>query len=141
MDEKTYKALPIGERLELALSETLPDAVRPYMAREQWMHVKCYFARRLDLRPAEIATLLDDDDYVIRLCIAKREDLTPEQLERCVSDREPNVRYAVARNVRLSDAQRARLLRDEDPLVRRAAEKGPRALRTRQRPGQARVIR
>ncbi|QKT03689.1 hypothetical protein HUS23_07605 [Ectothiorhodospiraceae bacterium 2226] len=141
MDEQTYKALPIGERLELALSEDLPRAVRPFMVREQWMHVKCYFARRMDLTGAEVAALLEDDDYVIRLCIAKREDLTPEQIERCVSDREPNVRYAVARNRRLADEQRARLLQDEDPLVRRAAQKGPRAVRTRRRPGQVEVIR
>ncbi|MEJ2687244.1 MAG: hypothetical protein P8124_08555 [Gammaproteobacteria bacterium] len=108
---------------------------------EQWMHVKCYFARRLDLRPGEITALLDDPDHVIRLCIAKRRDLSPGQVDRCVSDPDANVRYFVARSPLLTRDQRERLLADEDPLVRQAARKGPRPVRTRQRPGQAELIR
>jgi len=139
--EKTYKALPLSQRMELALSMALPDAYRPLMLEEQWMHVKCYFARRMDLRPGEITALLDDPDHVIRLCIAKRRDLSPEQVDRCVSDPDPNVRYFVARNPLLTGHQRERLLGDEDPLVRQAARKGPRPARTRQRPGQAELVR
>lgn len=139
--KREYKALPLDARMALALSDALPDAYRPLMLVEQWMHVKCYFARRLDLRPHEIAHLLDDQDHVIRLCIAKRPDLTPEQVERCVQDRDPNVRYFIARNPLLTAEQRARLTADEDDLVRRAAAKGPREPQTRQRPGQAVLVR
>ncbi|MEW5790459.1 MAG: hypothetical protein ACOY4L_05990 [Pseudomonadota bacterium] len=139
--ERQYKSLSIGERMDLALSADLPEAYRPFLLRDQWMQIKCYFARRLDLRPDEVTVLLDDQDHVIRLCIAKRHDLTPEQVARCVTDRDPNVRYFVARNPLLSEAQRQRLLEDEDELVRAAARKGPRELRVRQRPGQAEVIR
>ncbi|MGA7801287.1 MAG: hypothetical protein WCC36_10800 [Gammaproteobacteria bacterium] len=127
--------------MELALSLALPEEYRPLMVKEQWMHVKCYFARRMDLRPREITALLDDPDHVIRLCIAKRHDLTPEQVARCVHDPDPNVRYFVARNPLLNDDQRRQLLGDEDGLVRQAARKGPRPARTRQRTGQAELIR
>lgn len=139
--ERAYKALPLEERLQLALSPDLPAAYRTFMLREQWMVTKCYFARRLDLRPAEIEALLRDPDHVIRLCLAKRHDLSPAQVERCVNDRDPNVRYFIARNPLLSAAQRERLLRDPDPMVCRAATKGPRPLKTRCRPGQAELIR
>lgn len=138
--EKTYKALSLGERMALAVSDALPGEYRSLMLREQWMQIKCYFARRADLTPEEYTALLDDDDHVIRLCIAKRDDLTPELVERCVGDRDPNVRYFIARNPRLSDDLRRQLLADPDPLVRRAAAKGPKALEYRQRPGQTRLI-
>ncbi len=140
-DEAAYKALSLDERLALALSEALPEAFRPFMVAEQWMVTKCYFARRMDLRAAEVEALLADQDHVIRLCIAKRPDLSAEQVARCVGDRDPNVRYFIARNPLLSVTQRERLLGDEDPLVRKAAGKGPRPLKTRRRPGQAELIR
>jgi hypothetical protein len=139
--EHQYKALSLEARMELALSASLPEAYRSLMVREQWMHVKCYFARRLDLRADEISALLDDQDHVIRLCIAKRPDLSPAQIERCVGDRDPNVRYFIARHPGLSVDQRERLLADEDALVRRAAAKGPRPPQTRQRAGQALLVR
>jgi len=139
---RAYKALPLEQRLALALSDPLTELDRrAILMHEQWMQVRCYFARRFDLRPPEIAVLLADQDHVIRLCIAKRDDLTPDQVQRCVEDRDPNVRYFIARNTLLTDAQRARLLTDIDELVRRAAAKGPRATRVGQRPGQARLIR
>lgn len=138
---REYKALPLDERMALALSDALPEAYRPLMLAEQWMHVKCYFARRLDLRPDEVARLLDDQDHVIRLCIAKRTDLIPGQVERCVHDRDPNVRYFIARSPLLTPEQRTRLAADEDELVRRAAAKGPREPQIRQRPGQAPLVR
>jgi len=139
--ERQYKALSIAERMELALSSDLPEAYRPLMVRDQWLHVKCYFARRLDLHSDEIVQLLDDQDHVIRLCIAKRTDLSPEQIERCVADCDPNVRYFIARNPLLTETQRGRLLSDPDDLVCRAARKGPRVPRLRQRPGQAPLLR
>lgn len=138
--EKQYKALPLEERLELALSENLPEAYRPFMVREQWMVVKCYFARREDLTLDEVNTLLDDQDHVIRLCLAKRQDLTPQMVERCVNDRDPNVRHAIARNPLITATQKQILLQDEDELVSRAAKKGPRAAQYRQREGQARLV-
>lgn len=138
--EKQYKALPLEERLALALSEHLPDAYRPFMVREQWMVVKCYFARRVDLRPEEVSALIQDQDHVIRLCIAKRQDLSAELVEQCVTDRDPNVRYFIARNPMITVAQRARLLNDEDELVSRVAKKGPREAQFRQRPGQTKLI-
>jgi hypothetical protein len=138
--EKTYKAIPLQERLDLALSPDLPAAYRPFMVEEQWMVVKCYFARRADLEPHEVSALLNDQDHVIRLCIAKRPDLAPEMVERCVTDRDPNVRYFIARNALISAGQRARLEADEDPLVARAAKKGPKETQYRQRPGQAQLI-
>ena len=61
--EKRYKALPLGERMALAVSDSLPAEYRPFMLREQWMQIKCYFARRADLSPDEYAALLDDDDF------------------------------------------------------------------------------
>lgn len=139
--ERQYKALSLEARMELALSATLPEAYRALMVREQWMHVKCYFARRVDLRPEEISALLGDQDHVIRLCIAKRADLDAAQIERCVGDRDPNVRYFIARHPALTADQRNRLLTDEDALVRRAAAKGPRPTQTRQRNGQAALVR
>lgn len=138
--ERQYKALPLEERLDLALSETLPEAYRPFMVCEQWMVIKCYFARRADLRPNEVEALIQDQDHVIRLCIAKRHDLTPSMVEKCVNDRDPNVRYFIARNPLINPEQRKHLLRDPDPLVSRAAQKGPREIQYRQRPGQARLI-
>lgn len=139
---RTYKALPLDQRLALALSDSLTEFERhAILVHEQWMQVRCYFARRLDLRPHEVAMLLDDQDHVIRLCIAKREDLTPEQVQRCVADRDPNVRYFIARNRLLTAAQREGLQADPDELVRRAAAKGPRPMRTGQRPGQAPLVR
>lgn len=138
--EKRYKALPLGERMALAVSDSLPAEYRPLMLREQWMQIKCYFARRADLSPDEYTALLGDDDHVIRLCIAKRGDLPAELVERCAHDRDPNVRYFIARNPNLSEALRSELLEDPDPLVRRAAAKGPRPVEYRQRPGQARLI-
>lgn len=136
-----YKALSLGERMDLALSVALPAAYRPLLLADQWMQIKCYFARRLDLQPHEVAALLEDPDHVIRLCIAKRHDLSPAQVERCVVDRDPNVRYFIARNPLLDESQRQRLLNDGDELVRMAARKGPRELKIRHRPGQAEIIR
>lgn len=138
--EKTYKALSLGERMALAVSDALPGEYRQFMLREQWMQIKCYFARRADLSPEEYSALLDDDDHVIRLCIAKRGDLTPQMVVRCANDRDPNVRYFIARNPSLTQALRSKLLEDPDPLVRRAAAKGPKPIEYRQRPGQARLI-
>ncbi|BBP05471.1 hypothetical protein TPL01_03700 [Sulfuriferula plumbiphila] len=138
--EKHYKALPLDQRLDLALSETLPAAYRPFMVREQWMVIKCYFARRADLSQDEVAALIEDQDHVIRLCIAKRPDLTPAMVEKCVKDRDPNVRHAISRNALISEAQRAQLRQDEDPLVARAAAKGAKETQYRQRPGQSRLI-
>lgn len=139
--ERQYKSMSIGERMELALSADLPDCYRPFLLRDQWMQIKCYFARRLDLQPPEIAALLGDQDHVIRLCIAKRADLTPEQVACCVNDRDPNVRYFIAKSPLISEAQRQKLLNDEDDLVRAAAKKGPREPKIRARPGQAPLIR
>ncbi|MHB1566533.1 MAG: hypothetical protein ACYCXG_07415 [Acidiferrobacter sp.] len=140
--ERLYKALPLEERLALALRPELADHERHLILhREQWLQVRCYFARRADLRPDEIGILLDDADHVIRLCIAKRGDLTANQIERCVSDCDANVRYFVARNPGLHPQQRERLLADADPLVRRAAAKGPRAPRITGRPHQALLVR
>lgn len=139
--EKTYKALPLAERMALAVSDALPREYRALMLREQWMQIKCYFARRADLTAEEYTALLDDDDHVIRLCIAKRGDLPIELIERCASDRDPNVRYFIARNPGLTETLRQRLLADPDPLVRRAAAKGPKPVEYRQRPGQTRLIR
>lgn len=138
--ERQYKALGLEERMQLALSAQLASPYRALMLREQWMHIKCYFARRLDLTAHEVETLLDDQDHVIRLCIAKRGDLTPEQIARCVADRDPNVRYFIARHPKITATQRAQLLQDDDVLVRRSAAKGPRAPRIRQRPGQAPLV-
>ncbi|MHB8253271.1 MAG: hypothetical protein ACYDEV_06120 [Acidiferrobacter sp.] len=141
-NERAYKALPLEDRLQLALREQLSDRDRDLILhREQWMQVRCYFARRADLRPHEVAVLLNDQDHVIRLCIAKRRDLHPEQVARCVTDRDPNVRYFIARNVLLPADLRLNLQNDADPLVRRAAAKGPRAPRMAARPGQALLIR
>lgn len=139
--EQQYKALPLAERMALAVSDELPGEYRPLMLREQWMQIKCYFARRADLTPEEVATLLNDDDHVIRLCIAKRDDLSPDMIARCAADRDPNVRYFVARNPLLPETLRDQLLADVDPLVRRAAAKGPKPVTYRQRPGQTKLIR
>ncbi|NOT17370.1 MAG: hypothetical protein HOP20_04780 [Sulfuriferula sp.] len=138
--EKQYKALPLADRLDLALSDNLPQAYRPFMVHEQWMVIKCYFARRADLGMEEIGALINDQDHVIRLCIAKRPDLTPEMIASCVNDRDPNVRHAICRNANLSAAQRQQLQADIDPLVARAATKPPKETQYRQRPGQAKLI-
>jgi len=138
--EKQYKSLPLEERLELALSLNLPETYRPFMVREQWMVVKCYFARRADLTQEEVSALIEDQDHVIRLCLAKRQDLSPQMVERCVNDRDPNVRYFIARNPLITEEQKQQLLQDEDPLVSRAAKKGPREAQYRQRPGQTILI-
>lgn len=139
---RLYKALPLEERLALALNKDIDAIDRDNIVhREQWMQVRVYFARRLDLLPAEIEVFLNDQDHVIRLCIAKRSDLTPGQVAQCVADRDPNVRYFIARNMRLTSSQRELLLHDADPLVQRAATKGPRAPRITGRPGQALLIR
>jgi len=140
--EKAYKALSLEERLALALREHLTETERELILhREQWMQVRCYFARRADLKPHEVATLLGDQDHVIRLCMAKRIDLNPEQVAQCATDRDPNVRYFIARNASLPEDLRVGLLNDADPLVRRAAAKGPRTPRIEARPGQAPLIR
>ncbi len=137
-----YKNLSLEDRLALALKTELTVAERDCILRhEQWMQVRCYFARRADLTAGEIAVLLDDQDHIIRLCIAKRPDLDASQVARCVRDRDPNVRYFIARNSLLETAQRQILLEDTDPLVRRAAAKGPRPARIEGRPGQAVLIR
>ncbi len=138
--EKQYKSLPLEERLNLALSDALPLAYRPFMVREQWMVIKCYFARRADLNSEEIAALIADQDHIIRLCIAKRPDLTAEMVDTCVNDRDPNVRHAISRNPATSSLQRAQLRQDSDPLVARAAAKGPKPPQYRQRPGQALLV-
>ncbi|MFO8155933.1 MAG: hypothetical protein ACQERR_07380 [Pseudomonadota bacterium] len=139
---RAYKARSLDERLALALLPE-PEAIdrRLIVEIEQWMQVRCYFARRLDLRPHEINAFLGDDDHVIRLCIAKRTDLGAEQIARCVADRDPNVRHAIARNPDLTPEQRRQLLTDEDDIVRQAAARGPRTMRTRQRPGQTKLVR
>lgn len=138
--EKQYKALPLAERLDLALSDSLPADYRPFMVREQWMVIKCYFARRADLNMEEVNALIADQDHVIRLCIAKRPDLTTEMIDSCVNDRDPNVRHAICRNANLRPSQRQQLQQDIDPLVARAATKPPKETQYRQRPGQTRVI-
>lgn len=138
--EKQYKALPLAERLDLALSDALPLAYRPFMVEEQWMVIKCYFARRADLTLTEVTALIADQDHVIRLCIAKRPDLTAEMVALCVNDRDPNVRHAISRNPTISPTQRAQLQKDSDPLVARAAAKGAKETRFRQRPGQTLLI-
>ena len=138
---KTYKAIPIPQRMDMALSATLEDKWRYFIVRDQHSQVKAYFSRRLDLTPEEVAILLADPDQTVRLNCAKRDDLTAEQVEKCVADRDPNLRYFIARNPLLTEAQRARLLADEDPLVRKAAAKGPKQRVTRARPGQAEMIR
>jgi hypothetical protein len=141
MDAQQWRTLSLDEKMRWALSADLPEALRPLLLREQWMQTRCYFARRADLRPHEVAELVADQDYVIRLCLAKRPDLTAEQVARCAGDPDPNVRYAIARNPLLTDAQRTRLCADEDELVRQAAAKGPRPSETRCRPGQAALLR
>ena len=138
--EKQYKALPLEERLELALSNHLPEFYRPFMVKEQWMVVKCYFARRADLTQDEVNTLMDDQDHVIRLCLAKRQDLTPQMVTRCVNDRDPNVRHAIARNPLITAEQKLTLQQDEDELVSRAAKKEPREAQYRQREGQTKLV-
>ncbi len=139
--EKQYKAIPLEERIAMSLAEEIPEQWRPYVIRDQWLVVKCYFSRRADLRPSEVAVLAEDDDYVIRLSIAKREDLTPEMVQAFVADRDPNVRHAIARNRLLPEAMREMLKSDVDELVTQAAKKGAREVRFRQRPGQAVLIR
>lgn len=142
MDYQTaYQALSTEDRKALALSDDLECGFRPFLVRDQWSLVKIYFGRRVDLRPEEIAVLIDDPDQTVRITCARREDLTPEQVERCVRDRDPNLRYFIARNVLLDEAQRARLRVDVDPLVRKAAAKGPKRRGRRRRPGQAELIR
>ena len=136
-----WRSLDLKERLRWALAPEIPESYREALAQEQWMQTRCYFARRQDLRPGEVAQLAQDGDYVIRLCIAKRPDLTPEQLDAFCQDRDPNVRYAVARNPLLSAEQRQGLLDDPDEVVRQAAAKGSRPSQTRQRPGQASLYR
>jgi len=137
---KKYKSLSIKTRTELALAENIPQEYRSYMPVDQWNVVRCYFARRADLTPDEVATLIDDEDHVVRLCIAKRNDLNKHMVEKCVLDEDPNVRHAVARNILLNDKQRELLLKDIDELVQLATKKGPREIRYRQRPGQAKLI-
>ncbi len=110
----------------LAFSSQLPDVFRPFLASDQWVHVKCYFARRLDLRANEISQRLGDSYHVIRLCIAKRVDLSAEQVDRCVRDSAANVWHFIARNPLLTEGQRNRLLADPDELVCHAARKGSR---------------
>lgn len=139
--EKQYKAIPLEERIAMSLAEEIPEQWRPFVICDQWLVVKCYFSRRADLRPEEVAVLATDDDYVIRLSIAKREDLTSEMVQAFVRDRDPNVRHAIARNRLLPEAQRQQLETDVDELVMLAARKGPREIRFRQRPGQAVLIR
>jgi hypothetical protein len=136
-----WRSLDLEARLRWALSPEIPTLYRHALAREQWVQTRCYFARRQDLRPEEVAHFANDDDYVIRLCIAKRPDLSPEQVAAFCIDRDPNVRYAIARNPLLSAAQRQLLLEDVDEVVRQAAAKGARPSQTRQRPGQASLYR
>ncbi|HDP89907.1 MAG TPA: hypothetical protein ENN42_08125 [Thioalkalivibrio sp.] len=138
---RNYKAIPIPQRMDMALSADLEPQWRHFIVRDQHSQVKAYFSRRVDLTAEEVAILLADLDQTVRLNCAKRDDLTPEQVEQCVSDRDPNLRYFIARNTLLTDDQRARLLADEDPLVRKAAAKGPKRRETRARPGQAPMIR
>ncbi len=139
--ETLWRGMSLEERLKWALSPDLPDDYRPFLLCEQWVQTRCYFARRADLRSAEVDVLARDGDYVIRLCIAKRPDLSAEQVAVFCADRDPNVRYAIARNPLLTEQQRAVLLQDEDELVRTAAAKGPRPSQERCRPGQAPLLR
>jgi len=141
MNETEYKQLSLKQKLDLALSISLPGTVRLFMLSEQWVQTRCYFARREDLTQNEIAKLATDDDHMIRLCIAKRNDLTDEQVASFVSDSDPNVRHSIARNPLLSPQQQKTLQQDDDPLVKIAAQKGPRQIKYRQRAGQARLIR
>jgi hypothetical protein len=136
-----YKRIPVPERTELVLSAELEPHWRPCILRDQDAQVKAYFARRADLSNEEVGALLADPNQTVRLNCARRADLTPEQIERCVADRDPNLRYFIARSPQLTDAQRQQLLADPDPLVQRAAAKGPKHRGTRQRPGQAPLIR
>ena len=138
---KEYKRIPVPERTEMVLSADLAERWRPCILYDQDAQVKAYFARRLDLRPPEVAALLADPNQTVRLNCARRSDLAPEQVERCVADRDPNLRYFIARSPQLTVEQRQRLLADDDPLVRRAAAKGPKERGTRKRPGQADLIR
>ena len=136
-----YKRIPVAERMELVLGEALAPHWRPCILQDQDAQVKAYFARRADLTTDEVDSLLADPNQTVRLNCARRADLTPEQVTRCVTDRDPNLRYFIARSPQLSENQRARLLADPDPLVQRAAAKGPKHRGTRQRPGQAPLIR
>jgi hypothetical protein len=137
-----YKNLALEDRLHLALRPELsPEARYCLLHIEQWLQVRCYFSRRLDLTAEEVAQLLDDADYVIRLSIAKRQDLTATQIARCVRDVDPNVRHAVARHPALTAADRQLLQQDSDPIVAQAAKKPPRPMQTRQRPAQAVLVR
>ncbi|UTV80635.1 hypothetical protein MQE22_11550 [Acidithiobacillus sp. YTS05] len=140
-DLPPWRSLDLEARLRWALAPEIPDLYRQALAREQWVQTRCYFARRQDLRPSEVAQFAADDDYVIRLCIAKRPDLSPEQVAAFCSDRDPNVRYAIARNPLLNETQRQMLLQDPDEVVRQAAAKGARPSQTRQRQGQAALYR
>jgi len=101
--EKQYKSIPLKTRIEMSLSDDVPENYRLFLAEDQWSVIRCYFSRRADLLKTEIAIMIEDDDYVIRLSIAKRDDLSPEQVEKCVVDADPNVRHAIARNHLLSD--------------------------------------
>jgi hypothetical protein len=139
--KNTYKALSLQERLTVALAPEVPDVYRQCLLAEQWIQTRCYFARRLDLRPEEIELLVHDEDHIIRLCIAKRHDLSPAQIAHCVTDSDPNVRYAISRSPQLSEEQRQQLQRDPDPLVCKAASKPAKEFATRQRPGQAVLVR
>ncbi len=132
-----WRGLNLEARLAWALRPEIPDTYRTALLAEQWVQTRCYFARRQDLRAAEIAVLARDPDYVIRLCIAKRPDLSEQQLQAFCHDHDPNVRYAVARNPLLDMAQRVALCDDADEVVRQAARRGPRLPQTRVRPGQA----
>lgn len=138
--ETQYKNLGLKERMELAVAEPLDPAYRRFIICDQWMQIRCYFARRADLTATEIALLGADEDHVIRLCVAKRDDLPADMVEKFVADRDPNVRYFIARNPLVTPAQQLELLQDKDELVRQAAKKGPRAVAFRQRPGQAKLV-
>ncbi len=137
-----YKNLSLETRLQLALQPELSTDDRYCLLHiEQWLQVRCYFSRRLDLTAEEIAVLLNDADYVIRLSIAKRQDLTAAQIAHCVRDVDPNVRHAIARHLGVTTADRQQLQQDSDPVVAQAAKKPPRPMQTRQRPGQAILVR
>jgi hypothetical protein len=136
-----WPSLELAARLDWALSPKLPAPYRQALLQEQWVQTRCYFARRTDLRPAEVEHFCKDPDYVVRLCMAKRPDLSPEQVAALCRDKDPNVRYAIARNALLSAEQRRQLLEDKDELVRQAAQKGPRPSQTRCRPGQVALYR
>ncbi len=63
---RAYKALPLEERLALALREHLSEDERLLILHhEQWMQVRCYFARRADLAPNDhgggVAATPDDE--------------------------------------------------------------------------------